>query len=173
MWADIFFVNKVPFMITLSRGIDFTAINHLPGRKASQVFKEFLRVYKFYLRRGFQITTVRADSEFAPLQELCDEKLPNGPQWSLATAGAHVPEIERRIRLTKERSRCIRHSLEFARCPKLLMIHIVLYVGRMLTYFPRKAGVSQVYSPRMIMQGRHLDAKKDLALDIGCYCEVP
>ena len=53
------------------------------------------------------------------------------------------------------------------------MIHIVLYVGRMLTYFPRKAGVSDTYSPRMIMQGKPLDAQKDLALDIGCYCEVP
>ena len=116
---------------------------------------------------------MRADSEFAPLQEMCNAKFPNGPQWSLATPGAHVSEIERLIRLIKERCRCMRHSFPFERVPKLLMIHTVLQAARMLTYFCRKGGISQVYSPRMLMVGRKLDAKKDLALDIGCYCEVP
>ena len=33
MWADIFFVNKIPFLVTLSKRIDFCAVYHLKGRK--------------------------------------------------------------------------------------------------------------------------------------------
>ena len=137
------------------------------------MFAVFRHIHKFHLNRGFQITTVRADNEFAPLQEMCNEKLPNGTQWSLATPGAHVSEIERLIRLIEERCRCMRHSFPFERVPKLLTIHTVSQAARMLTHFCRKGGISQVHSPRMLMVGRKPDAKKDLALDIGCHCEVP
>ena len=140
-------------MATLSKRIDFAAVYHLPGRKAMDVFKGFRHIYKFYLNRGFHITTVRADNEFAPLQELCNEKLPNGPQWDLATAGAHVVQIERLIRTIKERCRCLRHSYQFKCIPKLLTIHTVLHAARMLTYFCQKGGIPQIYSPRMIMRG--------------------
>ncbi len=39
--ADIFFVNNIPFFITLSRKTCFTAVNHLPDRKVKNIFKAF------------------------------------------------------------------------------------------------------------------------------------
>jgi hypothetical protein len=38
---DIFFVNKIPFFLTLSRKICFTAVNHLADRTVPQIFKAF------------------------------------------------------------------------------------------------------------------------------------
>jgi hypothetical protein len=38
---DIFFVNKNPFFLTLSRKITFTAVNHLADRTVPQIFKAF------------------------------------------------------------------------------------------------------------------------------------
>jgi uncharacterized protein YodC (DUF2158 family) len=39
--VDIFFINKIPFFLTLSRRICFTAVNHLADRTVPQIFKAF------------------------------------------------------------------------------------------------------------------------------------
>ena len=70
--CDMFFVNKIPFFITLSRKIDFTATAHLKYRKIKTIFLAFLEVYKFYLRRVFRIKMVHADNEFVPMKPLID-----------------------------------------------------------------------------------------------------
>ena len=94
--CDVLFVNKIPFFVTLSRKIYFTATAHLKDRKIKTIFLEFLAVYKFYLRQGFRIKMVHADNEFRPMKPLIDI-LKKGPTINLAAANEHVPEIERRI----------------------------------------------------------------------------
>jgi len=168
---DLFFVNKIPFLLTLSRNICFTTVNHLADRKLAHIFQAFLSVYKLYLNRGFRIVTVHADGEFAPLQALIHD-MPGGPMVNLASANEHVPEIERRIRVVKERARAHRHSLPFNRIPKLLTIHIVFANVRMLNFFPSKGGISDIYSPRTIMSGETLNFKKHLSLKVGQYCQI-
>ena len=88
--CDVFFVKKIPFFITLSCKIDFTATAHFKNRKIKTIFLEFLAVYKFYLRGGFRITMVHADNEFGPMRPLID-KLKKGPDINLAAANEHVP----------------------------------------------------------------------------------
>jgi hypothetical protein len=68
--TDIFSVKKIPFFLTLSRKICFTSVNHLADRTVPQIFKAFKEMYQYYLKRGFHITTVHADGEFAPLKTL-------------------------------------------------------------------------------------------------------
>jgi hypothetical protein len=171
MTADIFFVNKIPFFLTLSRKICFTAVNHLANRTLPQIFKAFKEIYQYYLNRGFCITVFHADGKFAPLKTLI-ESIPGGPIVNLASANEHVPEIKRRIRVVKERCRASRHSLPFQRVPKLLTIHIVLNSVKMLNFFPTKGGISDNISPKTIMSGEVLDYKKHLCLQIGQYCQV-
>ena len=168
---DIFFVNKIPFLLTLSRKICYTTVQHLAGRTVSQIFQSFKEVYQHYLRRGFRVTTVHADGEFSPLKPLI-ESMPSGPVVNLASSNEHVPEIERRIRVVKERSRATRHNLPFTRIPKLLMIHLVINAVKLLNYFPTKGGVSETLSPKTILTGETLDYKKHLRLQIGQYCQV-
>ena len=93
---NTFFVNNIPFLIILSRKVDFTATSHLPPQKARDVFKYFWCIYVFYLNRGFNLTTVTNDGEFAPVQELIAE-ISIVPMVNLTSANEHVPEIERRI----------------------------------------------------------------------------
>jgi hypothetical protein len=169
--ADIFFVNKIPFFLTLSRKICFTAVNHLGNRTVPEIFKAFKEIFQYYLQRGFRITTVHADEEFAPLTALIGS-MPGGPMLNLASTNEHVPEIERRIRVVKERCRATRHSLPFQRIPKLLTIHIVLNAVKLLNFFPTKGGISDTLSPKTIMSGETLDYKKHLRLQIGQYCQV-
>ena len=123
--ADLFFVNKIPFFLTLSRKICFTAVNHLANRTVLEIFKAFKEIYTYYLHCGFCITTFHADGEFAPLKPLI-ESLPGGPLVNLASRNEHVSEIERHVRVVKEQSQATRHSLPFHAIPKLMIIHIVL-----------------------------------------------
>jgi hypothetical protein len=100
--ADIFFVNKIPFFLTFSQKNYFTAVNQLANRTVPQMFQAFKEACQCYLQRGFRITALHADGEFAPLKILI-ESVPGGPMVNLASANEHVPEIERRIRTVKER----------------------------------------------------------------------
>jgi len=169
--ADLFFVNKIPFFLTLSHVIYFMAVNHLHDLKVESIFKAFKEIYVYYLHRGFRIVTVHADAEFEPLK-LMIEALPGGPRVNLASKGEHVPEIERRIRVVKERTRSARHAMPFTRIPKLLMIHTVIKSVKLLNYFPPKGGILDSISPMTIMSGETLDYKKHLSLQIGEYCQV-
>jgi hypothetical protein len=169
--VDIFFVNKIPFFLTLSRKICFTAVNHLADRTVPQIFAAFKEIYQYYLQRGFRITTVHADGEFEPLKTLI-ESLPSGPLVNLASSNEHVPEIERHIRVVKERCRATQHGLPFTRIPRLLTIHIVFHVVKLLNFFPTKGGVLEMLSPKTILSGETLDYKKHLRLQVGQYCQV-
>jgi hypothetical protein len=171
MATDIFFMNKIPFFLTLSWKICFTALNHLADRTVSQIFKAFKEMYQYYLQRGFHITTVHADDEFAPLNILIED-MPGGPVVNFASANEHVPGIERRIRVVKERCRATRHSLLFHTIPKLMTIHIVLNVVKLLIFFPTKGGVSDTLSPKTIMSWETLYYKKHLSLQLGQYFQV-
>jgi hypothetical protein len=129
-------------------------------------------MHKFYLNRGFHITTLLVDNEFAPLQVLI-QSMTGGPRVNLTSASKHVPEIERRIRVVKERAiRLSRHSLPFNRIPRLLTIYIVFKAVKLLNYFPPKGGISDTVSLNTIMTGETLNYKLQLALQLGQYYQV-
>jgi hypothetical protein len=164
-------VNKIPFFLTLSRKICFTAVNHLADRTVKTIYKVYEEIHKFYLSRGFHITTLLVDGEFAPLQVLI-QSMSGRPRVNLTSTSEHVPEIERRIRVVKERSRSLRHSLPFNRIPRLITIHIVFTAVKLLNQFPPKGGISDTVSPKTIMTGETLHFKKHLSLQLGQYCHV-
>jgi hypothetical protein len=169
--TNIFFFNKIPFFLTLSRKICFTAVNHLADRTVPHIFKAFKEMYQYHLHRGFHIKTVHADGEFTPLKPLI-ESMPGGPMVDLASSNKHVPDIKRRIRVVKEHCWATRHSLPYEIIPKLMTIHIVLNVVKLLKFFSTKGDVSDTLIPKTIMSGETLDFKKHLSLQIGQFFQV-
>jgi hypothetical protein len=111
--VNIFFINKMPFFLTFSQKICFTAVNRLADRTVPQIFKAFKEIYQYYLHRGFQITMVHVEKEFKPLTALIPQSMPGGSMVNLANSNEHVPEIEHQIWVVKERCRATRHSLPF------------------------------------------------------------
>ena len=104
----------------------------------------------------------------APL--ICDKI--GAPRINVTAANEHVTPVERRIKVVKERCRATRHSLPFPRITSYMTISMVLFNGRMLNNFPSKGGVSDRFSPRMLLTGENLDAKRDLPLEFCSYCQV-
>ena len=168
---EILFFNKIPFLLTLSWKICFTAVNHIANRTVPQIFAAFKEIYQYYMHCGFHIITVHSDGELAPLQALV-ASLPGGPMINLETANEHVPEIERKIRVVKEKCRAAQHGLPIQRIPKLLTIHIVFQTIKLFNFFPTKGGISDNLSPKTIISGEIIDYKKHLSLQIGKYCQV-
>jgi hypothetical protein len=113
----------------------------------------------YYLQKGFQIITVTADNKFAPFAELMYE-LPGAPTLNLTSANEHEPYIERRIRVVKERTRAVQHSIPFTQIPVKMLTHRVFFVVKMLNYFPAKGGISDYHSLKTIMSGQTLNHKQ-------------
>jgi hypothetical protein len=167
--VNLFYVNKIGFLITHSRGICLTTVKWLDNRNIAGVFAALCEVFNAYKKRGFPITPAHGDSEFAPLKPFFNT-MTQPPTLILAVKGDHVPEIERRIRMVKERCRAIRHSLPFNKLPRIITMYMVLHAVRMLNFFPQKEGVSDTLSPKMIISGERLGWKRHLALPFGSYC---
>jgi hypothetical protein len=87
-------------------------------------------------------------------------------------AREHVAEIERGIRLLKERARCVVKSLPFQYLPKQIVIHLVYFVCMMVNAIPAAEGISQLLSPREIVTQRKIDFRKDCKALFGSYVEA-
>ena len=75
----------------------------------------------------------------------------------MTTANEHVPEMERRFRVIKERARGIRNDLPYITMPKIMVIELLYFVVHWLNAFPFKSGVSETLSPAVIMTARSPD----------------
>ena len=60
----------------------------------------------------------------------------------------HVGEIERSIRLVKERCRGTWAIMSFKQIPESFVIHLVYFCVMWLISFPAKQGISKKLSPR-------------------------
>ena len=117
------FVNWIAFLTTLSRDIRLFTCEHVPSRTAKQLSKLFKKIVQLYARGGFIIRVILMDMEFEKVKDelgLIDV--------NTTAAREHVAEIERGIRLLKERSRCVVKSLPFQYLPKQIVIHVVYFV---------------------------------------------
>ena len=167
---DIFFVNSAPYFATLSLRICFLSVTHLQNRKIDTIFKALKAMHNYYLQRGFQIVFIKGDGEFKPMEEKVYE-LYGAPKLNLSSANEHVPEIERKIRVIKERVQAVRYSLPFNALPPKVLIHSVLFVTKQLNLFPVKGGVSAQFSPKQILTGEVVHYKF-CSMPFGQYCQI-
>jgi hypothetical protein len=105
---DIMFVNKIPFLVTISKGLRFGMSEVLKNRHVHTIAKVIENVLWLYRHRGFRVTECKADMEFEPVQNSF-----LGTTFNLCAQDEHVPEIERYIRTVKDRSRSGYNSLPF------------------------------------------------------------
>ncbi len=158
---DSFFVNKIPFFVTLSRVLYFTTVTHLPDRSLGQIFKALKGIIYYYLQQGFCMTFIMGDGEFASLEQFTN-LLMGAPWLNLTSVNKHEPFIEHCIHVVKKRVWSIQQSLPFQTIPKIILTHMVFYAVKLLNYFLAKGGVSEIYGPKTIMSGKVLDLKKNL-----------
>jgi hypothetical protein len=113
------------------------------------------------------VGTVLIDKEFEKLRNLV-------PILAINTTAAkeHVPEVECKIRLIKERGRGILNTLPFKRMPRLMLIELIYHMVLWLNALPARFGVFETLSPHKIVYRHKLDFAKYCRLPFGTYCEV-
>ncbi|KAL7469297.1 hypothetical protein ACHAXS_009567, partial [Conticribra weissflogii] len=132
--ADIMYVDGTPFLVTASRGIKFITIEHSPTQTTSQLKQSLIRIMQLYGRTGFKIQTILVDGQFNPLAK----HLPNVVVNTTANS-EHVGDIERCLRVIKERARAILSGLPYRRLPKPILIELLAFVVMWLNAFPSKS----------------------------------
>jgi hypothetical protein len=168
--VDVMFVNRVPFLVSVARGLNFVTAKFMPSRTAKQLSAGITRMIDLYARGGFQVGTVLMDNEFEKLQNLVPILL--AININTTAAKNDVPEVKRKIRLIKERGRGILNTLPFKKIPRLMLIELVYHVVLWLNAFPANSGVSETLSPCKIVYRHKLDFAKHCKSPFGTYCEV-
>ena len=162
---DIMFVNKIPFLITVSRNIKFVTIEDLPNRKVTTIRDKLRAVLRLYRHRGFHVTSILGDQEFEALREFF-------PYLNTCGADEHVPDVERMIRTVKDRARSAHSLLPFRSLPRLIVVRLLCNAVLWLNALPNANGVSQVLSPRFLLTGRDLSYDKHVRLPFGAYVQT-
>ena len=58
------FVNNVPVLITMYRGIKFVTVEHIPSRTAKQLSKKLKIIMDLYSKDSMIVQTILMDLEF-------------------------------------------------------------------------------------------------------------
>ena len=86
MSTDVMFINKLPFLVSISRRLKFTTIEYLSSKNEIALVTSINKIVSYYRSHGLHVVTMFVDPEFKSLEE----KLVS---TTLNTTGArdHVP----------------------------------------------------------------------------------
>ena len=167
--VDVLYVNKLPFIATISRYIRFGTVEFLRNQKTTTLTEHVKQVNRLYRQRGFRPVYALMDGQFEPLRgDLADL----GIQLNTVSNNEHVPEIERQIRTLKERTRAIYCTLPFRKMPHRLIIEMLYAANYWLNMFPRKGGISKTMSPRTLLTGLTMNYNRHCRLEFGEYVQT-
>jgi hypothetical protein len=71
--------------------------------------------------------------------------------FNTTAAREHIGEVERKIRVIKERARGTFNTLPYKKLPKLMVIELLHFCVMWMTLFPVKSGISKKWSPRELV----------------------
>jgi hypothetical protein len=167
---DIMFVNRIPFFMSMSRNLRFITCEVLDNREQASLIKALQRINGIYRKRGFRITLVLGDSEFECTRGAIATDLKS--ELNICGEDEHIPDIERCIRTTKERTRCTYNMSPFDHYPPRMVIEMVFLSVFWINAFPHRLGVSQTLSPRTIVTGLEVDYTKHCRIEYGQYVQT-
>ena len=167
--CDIMYVNKIPFLISISQHIRFGTAQHVKNQQGTMIFNGIRAIHQVYLQRCFRIRNAFMDGQFEPLRGNLAEL---GKLLNTASNDEHVPEIERQIRTVKERTRAIYCTLPFQKMPRRLNIEMVYASNYWLKMFPRPGGISKTLSPRTLLTGQTWSYTTHCKLEFGDYVQT-
>ncbi len=165
--ADIIFVNGVPFLVSVARGLNLLMTKHTPSRAANNLAAGIKRVMAVYSCGDFCMGTILMDNEFEKLGDLVPDIAVN-----TTAAKEHMPEVKRCVWLIKEQGWGILNTLPFKRMPQVMLIELIYHVVLWLNVFPMKTGVSKDILHCKIVFCKKLNFAKHCQAVFNSYCEV-
>jgi hypothetical protein len=123
--VDIKKIDKMPFLVTISRAIKFGTVawRLKKNAKADKILANLTEVRNVDFKRGFLLEIVEADGQFEPIR---GELTALGITLNKCSREEHVPVAERWILTLKEPCRCIWNSLPFTKLPGMLIVQMLV-----------------------------------------------
>ena len=153
--ADILFIDqKKSYLVTVSEKIDLTMVTNLVNKQSNTLKIALDDMIEKYHSSGFIVTHIKCDGEKG-IEKLSNYFLSKNIVLNVASREQHVPIVERKIRLMKERMRAIITTLPY-NLPKLVLDHLVFHSVKSINILPNNT-LNNIISPTEIMTGRKLD----------------
>ena len=162
-------INKIPFMITTSRHIQFGTAKLICNKAKGMLMTYIQQVIRAYHARGFKICNILAEGGFKCIR---NNLAGLGISLNVASRNEHVLEVERYILTVKERVRDIASALPFKKYPLRLIAEMVCNTVFWINTFTHRDGVHATISPRTLITGLAIDYHKHCRLAFGTYMQV-
>ena len=132
---DILFVNKILFLLAMSRDIGFIYCKAMLTNHGKRIQNRLQQIVLDYEARGFKVISMFGDGAFKPIVNWAQTEL----HVDLVTCAAdsHVPRAENTIRFVKERVRSVKSETPFNRYPKRFPIKLLKRVVVLINSFRR------------------------------------
>ena len=171
IYADYMYVHGMPFLTTISSDFKFQTVEPLMNKqKANQddMVQGINRVIDLYHGRGLKVVQIATDNEFESIRDHIRPIILN-----VVTADEHVSEIERSIRVIKERVRCQIHSLPYVHYPKNMVAGLVISTVKLFNNEVGACKLSEKYAPHTLITGYNIPNYEELMeLTFGEHVEV-
>ena len=97
--ADVMYVNKIPFFVSMAWNIKFSMVQKLDNQKTPMLLDAVKKIQQVYHHRGFQMLHLLMDGQFEPIHSDLA-----GLRITLNTIAndKHEPEVEHYIQTLKE-----------------------------------------------------------------------
>ena len=164
--VDIMFVEGLPFLISVCQPLGLVMVDRIPDRKLSTLRKVVSKHINHIHNHNFVVDTVLSDGE-GGIAALQDDLLAHNIRYNPAGPGQHVPVVERKIRLIKERVRAHIHSLPF-NLSQTLLVYLIYFVVACINMLPNHNRMDRT-SPKELLTGRKINFDTDLRVGFGDY----
>lgn len=150
---DVMHVASTPFLLGLLEPLGLYLVAYLPDVSAATIAPRIRGFISKATSRNFVRVQCRSDND-GGIAAMREELQSQGVDVQPCGPEQHVPEIERAIRVVKERDRCHIHGMPFRLNSMFLMMLVCFCVGRI--NWQRRNGVD--IAPAEQFLGRKLDA---------------
>ena len=72
---DAMFVNKMPFLTSISRRIRYRSGQWVPAQEAQEYQNQLTKLLQMYKSCGFQVVRIHADNAFKPVLDPLEDQL--------------------------------------------------------------------------------------------------
>ena len=142
--VDVVSLNDVPFLVSTPENIHCGTGVALPNMKCMSLELELKNVARSFAVISFQVIVICVDIQFKVLKH----RNLFGVETNAASRDEHVPKIERRHRVIKERARCYCAMLPCNYFPRMMVTNLVKIIMFHINAFAWRKGVSQTLKPQ-------------------------
>jgi hypothetical protein len=130
-------INGLNILTTISKHLKYRTAQYVASKIPTEYLRSLQEVLSTYHEGGFKVSEIFYDNKFRPLQNLMINHYPD-VKFNFASPNEHVPEVERSIRVIKERIRTTYNCLMFDKMPRTMIKILVMESAKKLNFFPAK-----------------------------------